>query len=50
MAKQKDVMLSTPEWKLLRNSLDVITIQGKDARLVAGLQDKLDEMLNSTAG
>jgi len=42
MAK-KDVMeLSLREWSLLRQSLDIITIQGKDARMVAELQTKLD--------
>ena len=29
MAKQQDIMLTANEWKILRNSLDIITIQGK---------------------
>lgn len=45
MAKQKDIMLTANEWQILRNSLDIITIQGKDARMVADLQSKLDSML-----
>lgn len=31
------------EISLLRNSLDVIQIQGKNARMVATLQDKTEE-------
>jgi len=42
MAKQKEIDLSLREWSLLRQSLDIITIQGKDARMVAELQTKLD--------
>lgn len=35
--------LSTSELAIIRQSLDVITINGKDARLLANLQSKLDE-------
>ena len=35
--------LTLEETSLLRNSLDVIQIQGKSARMVAHLQDKFDE-------
>ena len=35
--------LTLEELTLLRNSLDVIQIQGKNARMVAGLQDKTEE-------
>ena len=44
MAK-KNVLLALNEWKMLRHSLDVITIQGKDARMVADLQTKLDKII-----
>ena len=37
------INLSTSELAIIRQSLDVITINGKDARLLANLQDKLDE-------
>ena len=37
--------LTLEESSLLRNSLDVIQIQGKSARMVARLQDKFDEHL-----
>jgi hypothetical protein len=42
MAKKNEIELSIREWSLLRQSLDIITIQGKDARMVAELQTKLD--------
>ena len=41
MAK-KVTDLSIGEWSLLRQSLDIITIQGKDAKMLADLQTKLD--------
>lgn len=44
MAK-KNVLLALNEWKMLRQSLDIITIQGKDARMVADLQNKLDKII-----
>jgi hypothetical protein len=37
--------LTLEETSLLRNSLDVIQIQGKNAKMVARLQDKLEEHL-----
>ena len=37
--------LTLEESSLLRNSLDVIQIQGKNAKMVARLQDKLEEHL-----
>jgi len=37
------INLSTSELAIIRQSLDVITINGKDARLLANLQAKLDE-------
>ena len=41
------VDLTVPEIHLLRQSLDVITITGKDAKFLANLQNKLDsEILN----
>lgn len=33
------------EIAILRQSLDVIQISGKSARIIAGLQDKLDEAI-----
>lgn len=36
-------MFTITELQLLRQSLDIITIQGKDAKLVAALQVKLEE-------
>ena len=37
------VELTLEELSLIRQSLDVITINGKSAKLVASLQDKIDE-------
>jgi len=37
--------LTLEETSLLKNALDVIQIQGKNARMVARLQDKFDEHL-----
>ena len=37
------INLSTSELAIIRQSLDVITLNGKDARLLANLQSKLDE-------
>ena len=39
------VNLTLEESSLLRNSLDVIQIQGKNAKRVANLQDKLEESI-----
>lgn len=38
--------LSAGEINLLRHSLDLVTITGKDAKLVAGLQYKLEHELS----
>ena len=38
-------MFTINEIQLLRQSLDIITIQGKDAKLVAALQVKLEEQI-----
>ena len=35
--------ITIPEIQLLRSSLDVITVSGKDAKFVAGLQIKLEQ-------
>ena len=37
------VELSLDEMSLIRQSLDIITISGKSAKFVAGLQEKIDE-------
>lgn len=34
------------ELYIIRQSLDIITIQGKDARNVANLQDKIETIIN----
>ena len=39
------IELTKEEFGLLRQSLDIIQIQGKSAKFVANLQDKLDEQL-----
>ena len=39
------IELTKEEFVLLRQSLDLIQIQGKSAKFVANLQDKLDEQL-----
>lgn len=39
--------ITIPEIQLLRSSLDVITINGKDAKFVAGLQIKLEQEMQS---
>lgn len=39
------IELTKEEFALLRQSLDIIQIQGKSAKFVANLQDKLDEQL-----
>ena len=41
------VDLTVPEIHLLRQSLDVITITGKDAKFLANLQTKLESELQS---
>ena len=38
--------LTVNEIQLLRQSLDIITITGKDAKFVASLQSKLEHELN----
>jgi hypothetical protein len=39
--------ITIPEIQLLRSSLDVITVSGKDAKFVAGLQIKLEQEMQS---
>lgn len=39
--------ITIPEIQLLRSSLDVITISGKDAKFVAALQIKLEQEMQS---
>ena len=38
--------LTVSEIQLLRQSLDIITITGKDAKFIASLQSKLEHELN----
>jgi len=38
-------IFSIPELTVLRQSLNVISIQGKDAKPIAMLQDKLEAMI-----
>lgn len=38
-------MFNLIEYQLIRQSLDVITIAGKDAKLVATLQAKLEKVI-----
>jgi hypothetical protein len=38
-------MFTQAELSLLRQSLDVITITGKDAKYVASLQEKIDSLI-----
>jgi hypothetical protein len=40
-----EIGFSPEEIGILRQSLDVIQISGKSARIIAGLQDKLDEAI-----
>jgi hypothetical protein len=40
-------MFSIVELQLMRQSLDVITIVGKDAKTVANLQTKLEEAIHT---
>ena len=40
-----EVGFSPEEIAIIRQSLDVIQISGKSARVIAGLQDKLDEAI-----
>jgi hypothetical protein len=42
---QYPLELTIDEITLLRQSLDLITISGKSAKLVAGMQDKCEEAL-----
>ena len=39
--------ITIPEIQLLRSSLDVITVSGKDAKFVAALQIKLEQEMQS---
>lgn len=41
--------LTVNEIQLLRQSLDIITITGKDAKFLASLQSKLERELNEIA-
>jgi len=43
------VNLTTSEIQLLRQSLDIITINGKDAKTIANLQHKLEQELAEIA-
>jgi hypothetical protein len=38
-------MFSTPELIILRSSLEIIQISGKDAKAIASLQTKLEDMI-----
>ena len=40
-------MYNIPELQLIRHALDVITIKGSDAKLLASLQTKIEDELNS---
>ena len=40
-----EIGLSPEEIAIMRQSLDIIQISGKSARVIAGLQDKLDEAI-----
>ena len=40
-----EIGFSPEEIGILRQSLDIIQISGKSARIIAGLQDKLDEAI-----
>ena len=40
-----EIGFSPEEIGIMRQSLDVIQISGKSARVIAGLQDKLDEAI-----
>jgi hypothetical protein len=40
-----EIGLTPEEIAIMRQSLDVIQISGKSARVIAGLQDKLDEAI-----
>ena len=40
-----EIGFSPEEIAIMRQSLDVIQISGKSARVIAGLQDKLDEAI-----
>ena len=40
-----EIEFSPEEIAVIRQSLDVIQISGKSARVIAGLQDKLDEAI-----
>ena len=40
-----EIGFSIEEIAILRQSLDIIQITGKTARVVAGLQDKFDEVI-----
>jgi hypothetical protein len=38
-------LFSTDELTVLRHSLNIITIQGKDAKPIAALQEKLENLI-----
>lgn len=40
-----EIGFSPEEIAIIRQSLDIIQISGKSARVIAGLQDKLDEAI-----
>ena len=40
-----EIGFSPEEIAIMRQSLDIIQISGKSARVIAGLQDKLDEAI-----
>jgi hypothetical protein len=40
-----EISFSPEEIAIMRQSLDIIQISGKSARVIAGLQDKLDEAI-----
>lgn len=40
-------MYDLPELQLIRHALDVITIKGSDAKLLASLQTKIENELSS---
>jgi hypothetical protein len=43
-----DGLFTIAELYILRQSLDIITIQGKDARNVANLQEKIENIIQES--
>jgi hypothetical protein len=43
-----DGLFTIAELYILRQSLDIITIQGKDARNVANLQEKIENIIHES--